>query len=163
MNRPLPDPASKSLTANPMGLVGFILSVIGLISCGTASILGLVFSLIGLRRQPKQLAIAGTIISIAGMVMLSILITVVAVGEGKERQKNARIDCMRNVMLIEAAKQSWALENGKSYDDEPTWDELLDSHLPKMPRCPGGGTYTLNRMVEQPECSIEDHQIYPRP
>ncbi len=61
---PQPYPPAKLGPApqeNALGLLGFVLSLVGLFMCVAAPI-GLILSLAGLRREPKALAIAGTVI-----------------------------------------------------------------------------------------------------
>ncbi|GAB4521092.1 MAG: hypothetical protein Tsb0013_24510 [Phycisphaerales bacterium] len=53
--------------SNGLGLAGFILSLVGLLSCGLLTPLGVLFSLIGLRREPRGFAIAGTVIGLVGL------------------------------------------------------------------------------------------------
>jgi hypothetical protein len=71
---------------NGWGIAGFITSVIGIITCGTLSIVGVVLSAIGLRKQPKGMAIAGLIIGLIGLVELivGIVILVTLVGAGQK-------------------------------------------------------------------------------
>lgn len=49
---------------NSMGVAGFVLALVGLLSCGTLSIFGLLFSTIGLFKEPRGLAVAGFILSL---------------------------------------------------------------------------------------------------
>jgi len=70
-------------------------------------------------------------------------------------QENA---CINNLRQIDAAKQQWALENGKKSTDTPTMDDLKP-YLGKIPHCPAGGTYTINAVGQPPECSIPDHKL----
>lgn len=63
---PTQPPASK----NTLGLVGFIVSLVGSLGCGLGAPIGLIISLIALRRQPKGFAIAGMIIGILGSIYL---------------------------------------------------------------------------------------------
>ncbi len=56
--------------SNAMGLIGFIVSLVSLVGCGGfLSPVSLVFSLIGLGKQPKGFAIAGLVLSLVGLVM----------------------------------------------------------------------------------------------
>lgn len=48
--------------SNGLGVAGFVLSLIGLLSCGLLSPVGLILSLAGLSKEPSGLAVAGTII-----------------------------------------------------------------------------------------------------
>lgn len=62
--------------SNGLGVAGFILSLVGLISCGILSPIGLVLSLVALFKQPRGLAIAGVIIGVIGSVcgLLSLIL-----------------------------------------------------------------------------------------
>ncbi|MEM6260799.1 MAG: hypothetical protein AAGI37_21330 [Planctomycetota bacterium] len=51
---------------NTIGLVGFILSLLALVTCGALSIISLLVSIVGAFKAPRGLAIAGVIISIIG-------------------------------------------------------------------------------------------------
>jgi hypothetical protein len=55
--------------------------------------------------------------------------------------------------MIDGAKQPGALENKQGPDDTPTREDLL-LYLPgkRFPVCPAGGTYTINRMADPPDC-----------
>ncbi|MEM7756495.1 MAG: DUF4190 domain-containing protein [Planctomycetota bacterium] len=63
-------------TTNTMGLVGFILAVVGFFSGGCLSLVGLIFSLIGLGKEPRGFAIAGLIISIVSLLGWIILVAI---------------------------------------------------------------------------------------
>jgi len=58
---------------NNLGLAGFITSILGLVTCGVLAPVGLLLSLIGLFKQPRGFAIAGTIIGIIGSVFLALV------------------------------------------------------------------------------------------
>ncbi|MBU3852808.1 MAG: hypothetical protein H9789_03080 [Candidatus Paraprevotella stercoravium] len=65
--------------SNGMGTAGFVLALIGLFLSWipflgwTIWILGLIFSIIGIFRKPKGLAIAGLCISCIGLILLILL------------------------------------------------------------------------------------------
>ena len=58
--------------SNGLGTAGFIVSLIGFLTCGFISPLGLLFSIIGLFKNPKGLAIAGTVLGLIGSLWLFI-------------------------------------------------------------------------------------------
>lgn len=77
----------------------------------------------------------------------------------KAKSKAQSINCINNLRQIDAAKKMWALENKKSDNDVPTWQELT-SYLPAgRPKCPQGGTYHLNKSSAEPTCSIPGHVL----
>jgi len=51
---------------NGLGLAGFITSLVGLVTCGVISPVGLILSLIGLMKAPRGFAVAGTILGLIG-------------------------------------------------------------------------------------------------
>lgn len=69
--------------------------------------------------------------------------------------------CRIQLREIDGAKQQWALLNGKTTNDIPTWDDIR----PYLGRntnveilvCPSGGTYTLGRVGEPALCSDPGH------
>src|SRR5262249_20147020 len=85
--QPPPDPTSVNVNqpaqSNTLGLSGFIVSLIGWVTCGILCPIGLLLSLIGLSKQPRGVAGAGTIIGAAGTVFLLLVgfaIVMAAVG-----------------------------------------------------------------------------------
>jgi len=70
-------------------------------------------------------------------------------------QQNA---CINNLRQIDAAKNEWALEKGKTNGDVPTKEDLLP-YLRSWPVCPAGGTYTINAVGVPPTCSIPGHVL----
>jgi Protein of unknown function (DUF3352) len=76
----------------------------------------------------------------------------------KARTTSQANACINNLRQLDAAKQQWALEKGKTSTDTPTMDDLKP-YLGKIPHCPAGGTYTLNAVGQPPQCSIPDHKL----
>lgn len=74
-----------------------------------------------------------------------------------QTQKNT---CINNLRMLEAAKQQWALENGKPANAVPSPQDI-EPYLPgnKMPVCPSGGRYSLNAVNQPPTCSIPGHVL----
>ena len=79
---------------------------------------------------------------------------------GKTRQTAQQHKCINNLRLIDAAKARWALENKKTDTDTPTRADLKP-YLgdDPFPVCPAGGTYTINRVSDPPECSHPGHSL----
>jgi hypothetical protein len=61
--------------------------------------------------------------------------------------------CINNLRQVDAAEQQWALENHKTTNDVPTWDELRP-YLSRQFVCPQGGGYSLPHVGGLPTCSI---------
>ena len=82
----------------------------------------------------------------------------VATPQATEQQQAAI--CMKNLRLIEAAKQQWAAEKQK-----PKGALLVPADLEPylktnaLPTCPAGGVYTINPVGYSPLCSIPGHTL----
>lgn len=74
---PYPTNVSRGEASNGLGLAGFIVSLVGLVSCGLISPIGLVLSLVGLGKSPKGFAIAGTVLGILGSLWAFVLVFIV--------------------------------------------------------------------------------------
>jgi hypothetical protein len=64
----------QSAPTNSMGLAGFIVALLGFLTCGILCPIGLILSLIGLRKEPRAFAIAGTVIGGLGTVGVVIIV-----------------------------------------------------------------------------------------
>ncbi len=77
---------------------------------------------------------------------------------GCERRSSRLSECVLNLRNIQICKELWAGNEGKTADDVPTWDDLR-YYFPvrwsnNVPICPAGGSYSINRVGDQPTCSI---------
>lgn len=100
------------------------------------------------------------------IVLAAIAAVVLAVGIPnfiRARNTPSSAPCVNRLMQIDSAKQEWALENGKTSNDVPTWGDIypyLSSSFTNRwftngtPVCPEGGTYTLGRVGVHPTCTI---------
>jgi len=68
--------------------------------------------------------------------------------------------CINYLRQMDGAKQQWALENRKTVNDVPT-EKDISPYLRGgiLPKCPGGGTYTLGAAGVAPTCSIAGHAL----
>ena len=70
--------------SNGMGVAGFVCALLAILLCWIPVldwilwILGLIFSIIGMTKQPKGLAIAGLVLSLIGLIFLVVLIGIIS-------------------------------------------------------------------------------------
>jgi hypothetical protein len=76
----------------------------------------------------------------------------------KARTTSQQNACINNLRQLDAAKQQWALENGKKSDDVPTMSDLKPYIRGKL-TCPAGGSYELHAVSVTPTCSVPGHEI----
>jgi hypothetical protein len=67
--------------------------------------------------------------------------------------------CINNLRQIEGATEQWALEQHKTTNDTPSWEEVCVHLKGGRPACPEGGTYTLGRLGTSPRCSHPKHRL----
>jgi len=72
---------------------------------------------------------------------------------GKERG-----DCVANLIRIRHAKDQWALERHMKATSTPTEKEIFGPFIPVL-YCPAGGTYSMEKVGENPTCSIRGHRL----
>ncbi|MEM9065482.1 MAG: type II secretion system protein GspG [Planctomycetota bacterium] len=65
--------ATEQHQSNGLGIAGFVVSLVGLLSCGLIAPIGAIMSAIALNKQPKGFAIAGLIIGIFGSLWIVVL------------------------------------------------------------------------------------------
>jgi len=113
----------------------------------------------------EGMALSGLItgyLSIALSLFLIPMMAAIAIPNFVKARQVAQMNaCINNLRQIDAAKQTWALENKSATNNTPTVQELT-GYLKTDPgvfRCPAGGTYTINKVGEPPTCSIQKHQL----
>ena len=94
--------------------------------------------------------------------LASVGLTILAIG--CQQRHFATDACINNLRQIDGAKQQWMLEQHKTTNDVPTWDDLRDyigqsGTTGPVLTCPAGGTYTIGRVGEKPTCSIARHRL----
>ncbi|MDP7015172.1 MAG: hypothetical protein QGG36_05210 [Pirellulaceae bacterium] len=65
-------PVRLKATSNGLGVAGFALSVLGVVSCGVLAPFGLLVSLAGMFKPPRGFAAAGLAISLGGCLILAL-------------------------------------------------------------------------------------------
>ena len=84
---------------------------------------------------------------------------------GCEQRSSKIPPCHELLVLTDLAKRNWAIDEKKSSNDTPTWDDLrpyfpdwatnrLVRWTNGRPVCPASGDYTIGRVGEPPRCSI---------
>lgn len=74
----------------------------------------------------------------------------------KSTQPASKDLCSANLKQLAGAIENWALQNHKTTNDVPTWDDLLkdsNASFPLKPTCPRGGIYELKPVGQRITCS----------
>ena len=71
----------------------------------------------------------------------------------RARNTTASNACVNSLRQLDGAKQQWAIENSKTTNDVPSWDDIRP-YIGRGLRCQKGGTHMIGRVGEPPTCSI---------
>ena len=112
----------------------------------------------------QGMAIAGLVTGYLGLawavIFIPLMLAIAVPNFVKAREVSMQNACINNLRVLDAAKQQWALENGKDPGDVPTADDLKPFFKNGVfPTCPAGGTYTIGAVSNAPTCSISGHKI----
>ncbi len=103
----------------------------------------------------------GTLSWLAIVALIGLLVWVIVIPNLRQARGGSSIACINNLRQIEAAKQQWALENGRT-NGIVTWADIQTIHWPwsegSLPKCPIGGTYSIGELGENPTCSLGQNE-----
>ena len=99
----------------------------------------------------KVLLVAGSVALLAAVLIPNFL---------KAREAAKRKTCLNNLMIVQGAKESWALENMKADVDVATWSDLTAYLKGGMKLvCPAGGLYSIRSVTNWVTCSVSGHLL----
>ncbi|MGE3107246.1 MAG: type II secretion system protein GspG [Phycisphaerales bacterium] len=103
-------------TSNALGLAGFITSILGIVSCGLLSPIGVLLSLIALFKRPRGFAIAGVIIGLIGSLWILVIlvifgVVVLAVGAAALAAGPGGFEMFGDSMVIESKLDEYRRQN----------------------------------------------------
>ena len=69
--------------------------------------------------------------------------------------------CTQQLLQIDFAKETWALEHNKTTNDTPVESDLFgtNAYIWQKVSCPAGGVYQFGRVGEKPKCSVPGHTL----
>lgn len=113
----------KNGESNGLGIAGFVVSLVGLLSCGLLSPIGLIMSLIALGREPKGLAIAGVVIGAVGScgiisgviffpVAIAAILAAVGLGAAAAALGGPNIEAKVDIATLSAMVEHYSEEHG---------------------------------------------------
>jgi hypothetical protein len=112
-------PYPKPRRSNRAGVTGFVLSLLGLLTCGILSPLALLFSSIGLLKRPRGMATAGFLLSGMGTLFIGSVISGIVLSESEAREHHVNwmsADTARLVAEANQAIEAYRSEHGSLPD-----------------------------------------------
>lgn len=95
------------------------------------------------------------------VLIMGVLMTLAVPSFIKGRESGRRSSCIRNLKLIDSAKEQWAMDTKKNTNDSVALTDLVGAtlYIKQNPTCPSGGTYTLANVGFHPTCNIATHSL----
>ena len=131
-----------------MAITSLVLGCLGLLTCGITSLVGLILGIIALVRINKSngqlggqgLALAGTIVSAAFLLMVPFTAALFLPALAKAKQKAQNIACINNVKQLNLGVMMYASDNKDVFPSGAKWCDTLMPYLKNenVYRCPQG-------------------------
>ena len=153
-------PTREPQPSNGLGTAGFVVSLIGLLTCGSLSIFGLVISLFGLRKKPKGLAITGAILGAVGLIELGLAVfavynTVQAFGNMQASLYKMANQSTAEQIARDVAKE-WESTGQLPSEAEGLVDTKLDVYGNAFEYETDGSSFTIRSAGQDQEFNTED-------
>ena len=126
-------PAAAPPKASGLAIASLVLGCLGLLTCGITSLVGLVLGIIALVRINKSqgqlggkgVALAGTIVSAACLLLGLILAAMLLPALGKAQHKAQAIHCMNNVKQLNLGLIMYANDRNDQFPSGTTWCDAI--------------------------------------
>jgi prepilin-type processing-associated H-X9-DG protein len=167
-----PPPVTTVPKTSGLAIASLVLGLLGLVSCGITSLVGLVLGIVALNKINKSqgriagngLAIAGIIASGIFMLMLPIYAAMLLPALAKAKSRAQTIQCMNNVKQLALSAMMYANDQKGRLPDADRWCEHVQTYLgsgaTSVLRCPAGNqsdrcNYAFNAKLS----SVELNQV----
>ncbi len=126
----VPSPAPKT---SGLAITSLVLGCLGLLTCGLTSLVGLILGIIALVRISKSkgqlggqgLALAGTIVSAAFLLLAPIPAAMLLPALARAKQRASAIQCMNNVKQLNLGLIMYANDSKDQFPSGTTWCDAL--------------------------------------
>lgn len=124
-----PGAAPAKVPTSGLAISSLVLGVLGLVSCGLTSLVGLVLGIVALRKINRSqgslsgsgLAIAGICVSGAFLVLIPICAGMLLPALAKAKGKALNVACMNNVRQLNLGLLMYAGDNGEAFPPADRW------------------------------------------
>lgn len=140
-----PRPSGPSKTS-AMAVCSLVFGCLGLVSCGTFALIGLVLGIVAMGKIKKSngtlnghgIALAGTIVSGVFLLMLPIWAAMLLPALAKAKQRAQTIQCVNNMKQLALAARIYAADHENHFPPAATWGDAIKPEVPneKTFKCP---------------------------
>lgn len=144
---PLPGGAPvASAKTSGLAIASLVLAILGVFTCGTTALIGLILGIIALVKVKNSrgalggggLALAGIIVSAIFVFMIPLFLAMVLPALASAKQKAQSINCLSNVRQLSLAMRVYADKHQSHYPAATNWCDAIRSDVgtPKVFQCP---------------------------
>lgn len=169
---PLP-PALPGSKLSALAVTSLVLGVLGLFTCGTAALVGLILGIIAIvkiknsegRLTGYGLALAGTVVSAVFVIMLPVFAAMALPALAAARQKAQEINCVNNERQLALAVRRYAGNHNQQLPHAATWCDDIKPNVgsDRFFKCPAAAIasrcgYGFNAKLD----GLDENSIDPR-
>ena len=169
---PPPVPRAAVPKTSAMAVVALVLGILGLFTCGTTALFGLIFGIIALVKVKNSggtlkgdgIAIAGIAVSACFLVMVPVFAAMLLPALAAEKEKAQTINCISNEKQLALAIRIYSTENSGHFPPAATWCDAIQSKVtPNVFKCPAANSasrcdYAFNAALDGLDESKVDPQ-----
>jgi prepilin-type processing-associated H-X9-DG protein len=154
--------ASASAKTSGLAITSLVLGILGVLTCGTTALIGLILGIIALVKVKQSrgalggggIALAGIIVSAIFVLMIPVFVALLLPALAQAKQRAQTIKCVSNVKELSIAMRICAMDNKNHYPAATNWCDTLRSHagMTNVFHCPAdfsGGrcSYAFNAQL----------------
>jgi len=148
---PPPLPETPSVKTSGMAITSLVLGILGVVSCGSTALIGLILGIISLvkiqnsggRLKGFGIALAGTIVSGIFLLMIPILAAMLLPALAAAKQKAQEISCVNNEKELVMAIRIHSGNNKDQFPPAATWCDAIQDETggsKQLFKCPGANS-----------------------
>jgi hypothetical protein len=141
-------PSAPPAKASGLAIASLVLGICGLFTCGATALVGLILGIVSLVKAKKSngalggqgIALAGTIISAAFLLMLPIWAAMMLPALAKAKQRALTIQCVNNMKQLALAVRIYSGDHNDHFPEATNWCDAIKTYVgsEKVFQCPAG-------------------------